>query len=289
MQDVPRNSAGMDLLNAAFRHIPPGMKGKARLARLVLGNRRRARTAFVNDCFGNRMVIPNLLDSVGLHLWMDGAYEPETLKFLRQHTTSDTVFLDIGANVGVFAVPMARYAKQVVAIEPSPQVLPFLRRNVGLNNLNNVAIIECAASGSDSDSFSLYLPPVSHFGMASSAAQFNVEPITVQAKSLNTILQDQGITVVSVMKIDVEGFEAAVFLGAAKLLYSSSPPPTVFEFCDWAEERAFPGKKGLAQTLLMDAGYQLWTLPDYFRRRPPLVFPITEGAHSIVAIPRSMV
>ena len=77
-------------------------------------------------------------------------------------------------------------------------------------------------------------------------------------------------------------------MGAANLLYSASPPPIVFEFCDWAEERAFPGKKGLAQTLLMDAGYWLWTLPDHLRCRPPLGFPITEGAHSIVAIPRSM-
>jgi FkbM family methyltransferase len=289
MQDVPCHSAGMDLLNAAFRHIPPGMKGKARLARLVLSRRRRARAACVDDRFGNRMVIPSLLDPVGLHVWMDGAYEPETLKFLRQYVTSDTVFLDIGANIGVFAIPMARYAKKVVAIEPSPQVLPFLKRNVELNNLNNVAIVECAASGPDSDSVPLYLPPVSHFGMASSAAQFNIEPITVRAKSLNTILQEQGVTVVSVMKIDVEGFEAEVILGAANLLYSASPPPIVFEFCDWAEERAFPGKKGRAQTLLLDAGYWLWTLPDYFRCRPPLGFPITEGAHSIVAIPRSMV
>ncbi len=212
MQDVPRSSAGMDLLNGAFRHIPPGMKGKARLARFVLSRRQRARAACVDDRFGNLMVIPSLLDPVGLHVWMDGAYEPETLKFLRQYVTSDTVFLDIGANIGVFAIPMARYAKKVVAIEPSPR-------------------------------------------MASSAAQFNIEPITVRAKSLNTILQEQGVTVVSVMKIDVEGFEAEVILGAANLLYSASPPPIVFEFCDWAEERAFPGKKGLAQTLLMDAGY----------------------------------
>jgi FkbM family methyltransferase len=235
------------------------------------------------------MVVPNLLEPVGLHLWLDGAYEPEIAKFLWKHITSDAVFVDIGANIGVFTIPMARHARRVVAIEPSPQVLPFLKRNVALNNLNNVAIVECAASRPNSDLVSLYVPPVSHFGMASSAPQFNVEPINVRAKSLDTILREQGVADVSVMKIDVEGFEAEVFLGAAKLLYGPSPPPFVFEFCDWAEERAFPGKKGAAQRLLIDAGYRLWSLPDYFHGLPPIDTPITTGAHSIVALPRSMV
>jgi FkbM family methyltransferase len=138
------------------------------------------------------MVIPNLLEPVGLSLWMDGVYEPETLQFLRNHITSDSVFVDVGANIGAFSIPLAGYAKHVIAIEPSPQVLPYLRRNVTLNRLSNVEIAACAASTSDRDSVPLYIPPESHFGMASSAPQFDGAPTAVRAKSLDAILRGAG-------------------------------------------------------------------------------------------------
>ena len=62
------------------------------------------------------------------------------------------------------------------------------------------------------------------------------------------------------MKVDVEGYEAHVFLGANKLLRSPSKPPVLFESTGWAEERAFPGRRGWVEEILMDAGYELWTL-----------------------------
>lgn len=234
---------------------------------------------------GSGMFIPNLLEPVGLSLWMDGVYEPETLQFLNRHVSSDTVFVDVGANIGAFSIPLAPYAERVIAIEPSPQVLPYLTRNVTLNHLANVEIAACAASTPDRDFVPLYVPPASHFGMASSAPQFNVLPTAVAAKSLDAILREHAVTRVSAMKVDTEGYEAHVFLGAKELLYGPSPPCMVFEFCDWAEERAFPGKKGWAQEILIGAGYTLWTMPDYLRDRAPLNGPIVHGSHSIVGLP----
>jgi hypothetical protein len=121
--------------------------------------------------------------------------------------------------------------------------------------------------------------------MASSAPQFNMLPTAVAAKSLDAILMEHAVTRVSAMKVDTEGYEAHVFLGAQELLCGSSPPPIVFEFCDWAEERAFPGKKGWAQEILIGAGYTLWTMPDYLQNRAPLSGPIVHGSHSIVGLP----
>src|SRR5262249_42041398 len=142
-------------------------------------------------------------------------------------------------------------------------VLPFLRRNVTLNHLSNIEIAPCAATMPDCDSVPLYIPPADRFGMASSAPQFNVEPLTTPARTLDSILREQEIECVSVLKIDTEGYEAHVFLGAGDLFGCVSPPVVIFEFCDWAEERAFPGKKGWAQSLLMQTGYKLWTMKDF--------------------------
>ena len=285
MESLPSSPLFLRILSGLFRSIPSGMGGKARLARMILPSAARSEPALIRNRDGNEIVIPNLLEPVGLFLWMDGVFEPETLRFLRSHITSDSVFVDVGANIGAFSIPLAGCVKRVIAIEPSPQVLPYLRRNVALNHLSNVEIAACAASTPDRDSVPLFVPPESHFGMASSAPQFNVEPITVPARSLDAILLEHAVRYVAVMKIDAEGYEAHVFLGAGELLHCPSPPLVVFEFCDWAEERAFPGRKGWAQDLLMSAGYTLWTMPDYVLNRAPLKEPVTDGAHEIVGIP----
>lgn len=261
------------------------MRGKQRLARAVLTSATRSRPAVIRNRDGCGMVVPNLLEPLSLSLWMDGVYEPETLQFLQRHIVPGSTFLDVGANIGAFTVPMAGRAQRVIAIEPSPQVLPYLRRNVALNQLSNVHIFACAASAPDRDSVPLYVPPDSHFGMASSAPQFHDQPISVPARTLDAILAECPGTPASVIKIDTEGYEAHVFLGAQQLLRGSAPPALVFEFADWAEERAFPGKKGWAQQVLMDSGYSVWTMADYLRSRPPLKRPVTEGFLSMVGMP----
>jgi len=73
-------------------------------------------------------------------------------------------------------------------------------------------------------------------------------------------------------------------LRAQNLLRGPFPPPIVFEFCDWAEERAFPGRKGWAQHLLMSTGYTLWTMPDYAQKRPPLKEPVTDGEYKMMGL-----
>jgi FkbM family methyltransferase len=271
----------LQTLSRLLRCIPPGVRGKARLARALLPDAARSEAALVRNRDGSPMIVPSLLEPVGLCLWMDGVYEPETLRFLRQHTAPDSVFVDVDANIGAFAVPLAKHTGRVIAIEASPQVVPYLRKNVALNDLSNVEIIPCAASRPGCDSVPLYVPPVRHFGMASSSPQFCVEPISIPAVSIDSVVQNARV---SAMKVDTEGYEAHVFLGARQLLGSRYAPVIVFEFCDWAEERAFPGKKGWAQSILMETGYKLWTMESYVNNGAPLKEPVTEGFHSIVGI-----
>jgi hypothetical protein len=87
---------------------------------------------------------------------------------------------------------------------------------------------------------------------------------------------------VGAMKIDVEGFEAHVLLGASELLRSNKLPFIAFEFCDWAEDRAFPGRKGWAQKILLDAGYKLSRLTEHTQEQTALTEPVTQGCHTII-------
>jgi FkbM family methyltransferase len=193
--------------------------------------------------------------------------------------------LDVGANIGAFAVPIGKLVPEgrVIAIEASPSVATILRRNVEQNNLSNICVVQCAASTGNSQTVPFYEAPSDHFGMGSSAPQFNTAPIHVRAQSIDDVLFELSVPEVSVVKVDVEGYEAHVFLGARQLL-AGSHPPIIFEFCDWAEERAFPGRRGWAQEILLEHGYALWTVSNFFHGSPPMVQPLRKGCHSIVAV-----
>src|SRR6266852_5711925 len=59
---------------------------------------------------------------------------------------SGDVFLDVGANVGQYAVPLAKRFRTVVAVEPNPVAVEILQRNLARNRLTNVRVISKAVS-----------------------------------------------------------------------------------------------------------------------------------------------
>lgn len=57
------------------------------------------------------------------------------------------VWLDIGANIGAFAIRAAEFVKEVIAIEPDPGNIQNLRRNIELNLVENVYVLKAAVIG----------------------------------------------------------------------------------------------------------------------------------------------
>jgi FkbM family methyltransferase len=265
-----------------FRALPR-FRGKWRFARALLGASAKKNPILIRDKYGNQMVVPNLTDTVGFALGVDGVYEDDAIEVLRTRLDRNSVFVDVGANIGAFSLALASTAKQVLAIEASPPILPFLRRNVEISRRTNISVVGCAVSAYGIDSVPFYVAPMDRFGMGSSAAHFDVQPLSVPACTLDSLVRDLDGGRIGAIKIDVEGFEAHVLLGAQELLDSPSAPLIVFEFGDWAEGKAFPGKVGWAQEILMARGYKLWTLPDYIRRAAPLKRPMLTDTHALVA------
>ncbi len=71
----------------------------------------------------------------------DNVYEVEKMN-------NPKVILDIGANIGAFTIVAARLFPdaKVIAVEPEPSNSKLLRKNIALNKLTNVEVIECAVS-----------------------------------------------------------------------------------------------------------------------------------------------
>src|SRR5450755_182971 len=74
--------------------------------------------------------------------------EPELWEYLRAHVGPHEQVLDVGAFLGAYAVMMARWGGEgtrVLAFEPSPSTLPFLKRHVALNGMESrIEVFNCA-------------------------------------------------------------------------------------------------------------------------------------------------
>src|SRR5947209_6394987 len=105
--------------------------------------------------------------------------------------------------------------------------------------------------------------------MGALAGQFGAAPATVRSQTLDRLVAEAGLSRVDMVKVDVEGFEAAVFRGAKGMLTGPAPPILIFEFLDWAERRSGESL-GAAQRLLLEYGYRLEVLGN---SRQPLAEP----------------
>jgi FkbM family methyltransferase len=136
-------------------------------------------------------------------------YNIEELDFLRAHTPSGGVFVDIGANVGTYAMVLARHVGatgKVIAVEPHPVPFDRLTFNRAASAFTQVRLVAAAASASDGE---LMMETDSDNIGASHVVtgEAGNHAFKVAALRLQRIIDEAGADHVDSLKIDVEGFE----------------------------------------------------------------------------------
>lgn len=144
-------------------------------------------------------------------LGVDEAYEPGLFALLRE--TNGTV-VDVGANIGFITVRAARTASRVIAIEPHPMRFRYLERNVALNGLNNVTCLNCALGAAEGELVLYDVDPT----LGPRPLDVSVTPGRGKCHRVPLRTLDSLVEEAELVKIDVEGYEAEVLLGASKLL-----------------------------------------------------------------------
>jgi FkbM family methyltransferase len=190
------------------------------------------------DRFGFCYIVPGLREPIGFYLLIDGVYEAGLVRLIMSQLELGGAFLDVGASMGTFTVPAASAVGPhgvVLAVEASPRMHHYLAKDIGLNRCDNEIGEECVASDHDG-TCEFYEAPVEKFGMGSVGPQFGVAPLRLRAARLDSLAEQYHLDRVDVIRVDVEGYEAAVFRGAQDILHAPNPPLIAFEFCDWAEE-----------------------------------------------------
>ncbi len=261
------------------------MPGKLRLARSALLPFRKVQSVLIPDRYGNALYCPSVEEPIALVLFANGVYEPDTLAAILRRLPRDGIYLDVGANIGATALPVARQRSdvRVICIEADPGITTILRRNVAENRLSNITILECLVGPCSKEEVRFYSAPINKFGMGSVGPQFGLPPALLKQVALDECLDGLGIDRVDVMKLDVEGAELGVLQGITRRLTGSSSPTIVFEFSDWAEQRIEGQAPGAAQAYLRSLGYHTFQLGRRGAIGAPLDQPLSTGGAMLIS------
>jgi FkbM family methyltransferase len=180
------------------------------------------------------------------------------LHLARSVLPADGVFVDVGANVGIHTLAIARHVSEggaVVAFEPHPVNHRLLVHNLEQNHLRhvvaeNVGLAESAATltgaaRADGGNWSL-----------ASHGDYRFE---VRLLRLDDYWRDHPLPRLDVMKIDVEGAEVRVLRGARQTI-ARFQPLIVFEVCpSWLTKMQTSVVELFAE--LVGQGYSIHALP----------------------------
>lgn len=164
---------------------------------------------------------------IGQALIQYGEYVEAEVEFLSQFISHPGIVVEVGANIGSHTVPLARCAAatggEMVVFEPQPFVFQNLCANLALNGISNVRAwpLACAAQAG---TVWFVQPNYKQPG------NFGAVPMQTEAKSpglisapcvqLDSVLGDSEVTLI---KLDVEGFELSALQGALQVLQRSRP------------------------------------------------------------------
>jgi FkbM family methyltransferase len=268
-----------------FLRLLPDMRGKLRIARFALRPFRKMESFRMPDRFGNMLNCPSLEEPIAVTIFAKGVYEPDTVAGILGRIPPNGVYLDVGANIGAIALPVARQRPdvRVICIEADPGMATVLRSNIAYNALPNITVAECLAGPCFREAVRFYTAPPDRFGMGSVGPQFDRPPMLLRQVALDELLDDMGIDNVDVIKLDVEGSELGVLQGLTRRLTASRSPKILFEFCDWAEERIEGQQPGAAQAFLHSLGYRTFRLGSRGDAGAPVYRPLSTGSAMLVS------
>jgi len=182
-----------------------------------------------------------------------GIYEYETVQFLKSRLHEGDTFIDVGANIGYLSAVAASCVGpngEVHCFEPLPDYFARLKKMAN-ENPNYSIHVNNFACGDIEGSSTIDLSNVGNIGWNTMVPSFIADKkksYTVEIKRLDKYIQEKKLSNISVIKIDVEGYEFPVLKGLQSLFDSHVFPVLLVEIA--------PG----AYPLL---GYSLGQLSEY--------------------------
>lgn len=275
---------------AALTRCYPLMKGGGRLANLPPMRGLSAKPEIVEAKLrgGGRLLVP-INDYVGRPIFWTGDFDRRVSWVLRRVLRPGDTVLDIGANLGVYAVQAARLVGTggvVHAVEPQREVAALLEQSVVLNGLTNTTVHRVGLSDHDGEAKLGYREDDTG-GRGIVPDEAGRQTLGIEVREASGFLSglwaeaDRNVCpTVRLMKLDVEGHEPQV-LSAARAWMARHPPDCVL-FESHAERGPFMDRPEV-QTLAT-LGYRFAALRAGWLSATPVPVKTSEDAAGCNAI-----
>lgn len=216
--------------------------------------------------------------SITPHIIRDGYFDIGMTKFFQHQLRPGMTYLDVGANMGIYAVIAASCVGRngkIVAIEAIPRLAKMVSDNLTMNGFVTISTVLPVAAANTDGELTIYEfdrlqgGNTMLAGVAQSAADFynvTATPLQVRARRLSDMFAEGLFPRPDFIKIDVEGFEMEVLLGARTLLAEHKPSLAL----EW--HPSFMLEAGLAERmyelLTVELGYSVYRIEQDGQTRP---------------------
>lgn len=175
-------------------------------------------------------------EEIGQKLLLLRSYEKEEINIFRDFIAPGDVCFDLGANVGFYSLNFARFCGpdgEVYAFEPVPRNVTVIKLAAMINGFENISIYEGVAFDTEGDTEVEFFKDSAYAHISADASPQEVVRISVKSTTLDTFVKEWGINDIAAIKIDVEGAEYKVLLGARDILGDSQIQPKLLmvELC----------------------------------------------------------
>ena len=173
----------------------------------------------------------DLTDHVMRQIYLKGVYERNTMRHLLKLAKPNMTFMDVGANIGAYTLTMAKHLTKgnVISFEPNPRTIKYLQRNIDLNGLKNIRIVDIGLSDKEEEVI-LYTSSLTTASINKGKNTGETEKIKLT--TLDLFCRENKIEQIDLIKIDIEGHEAKCLKGAEEIIDKSKQMVLIMEIDD---------------------------------------------------------
>ena len=159
--------------------------------------------------------------------YLEGDYEASVERILLSNLRPGTVFYDVGAHIGVFSLIAARnlgVQGSVFAFEPDPSNVRRIKEHASRNQLDAIRIIPKAVSCTDGRlrfQRASFQSSMNRGVLVEETLALQESAIEVDSITLDAVAREHAWP--TLIKIDVEGSEAAVLQGSEEIFRFAKP------------------------------------------------------------------
>lgn len=219
--NAPRQFFGLPMLhdNLTLLTTAPALSSESALGKVLRYPLRLLPPNLVLPIITGRLRGSRWIVGSSLHRCWMGVYEDEKQQLITRSVQPNTVFYDVGANVGFYTLLGSRLvgSGKVFAFEPLLHNLEYLRKHLALNRIQNVEVLELAVADANADAL-FEVEATGSMGHLSHGGT-----VKVQTATLDSLLEQGRILPPNYIKMDIEGAELAALRGAQRCIQQYRP------------------------------------------------------------------